>query len=191
MKGEKALVMQPLDTQIPQQEVFHYAQKLPEKSEVADKFKPTSVKGSQFKQPLLEFSGACAGCGETPYAKLVTQLYGDRMFIANATGCSSIWGGSAPSTPYTVNKEGKGPAWQNSLFEDNAEFGYGMYLAISTRRKRLANILTQFAQADLPAEWGLKEAAELWLKDPEDADNTKGSSCCIKTCVGKSHSSVR
>lgn len=116
-EGRKSIGYAAADTQIPQQEVFHYAQKLPEKSEVADKFKPTSVKGSQFKQPLLEFSGACAGCGETPYAKLVTQLYGDRMFIANATGCSSIWGGSAPSTPYTVNKEGKGPAWQNSLFE--------------------------------------------------------------------------
>ena len=100
-----------------------------EKPEVAEKFKETTVKGSQFKQPLLEFSGACAGCGETPYAKLVTQLFGDRMYIANATGCSSIWGGSAPSTPYTVNKEGNGPAWANSLFEDNAEYGYGMYLA--------------------------------------------------------------
>ncbi len=93
-----------------------------EKPEVAEKFKETTVKGSQFKQPLLEFSGACAGCGETPYAKLITQLFGDRMYIANATGCSSIWGGSAPSTPYTVNKEGKGPAWSNSLFEDNAEY---------------------------------------------------------------------
>ena len=93
------------------------------KPEVAAKFKETTVKGSQFKQPLLEFSGACAGCGETPYAKLVTQLFGDRMYIANATGCSSIWGGSAPSTPYTVNKEGHGPAWANSLFEDNAEYG--------------------------------------------------------------------
>ena len=94
-----------------------------EKPEVAEKFKETTVKGSQFKQPLLEFSGACAGCGETPYAKLVTQLFGDRMYIANATGCSSIWGGSAPSTPYTVNKKGHGPAWANSLFEDNAEYG--------------------------------------------------------------------
>ncbi len=97
------------------------------KPEVLEKFKATTVKGSQFKQPLLEFSGACAGCGETPYAKLVTQLFGDRMYIANATGCSSIWGGSAPSTPYTVNKKGHGPAWANSLFEDNAEYGYGMY----------------------------------------------------------------
>ena len=88
-----------------------------------EKFKDTTIKGSQLRQPLLEFSGACGGCGETPYAKLVTQLFGDKMFIANATGCSSIWGGSAPATPYTVNKKGHGPAWQNSLFEDNAEFG--------------------------------------------------------------------
>ena len=99
------------------------------KQDVIDKFKETTVKGSQFKQPLLEFSGACAGCGEPPYAKLITQLFGDRMYIANATGCTSIWGNSSPSTPYTANKAGKGPAWSNSLFEDNAEFGYGMLLA--------------------------------------------------------------
>mgnify|MGYP000461859916 CR=1 FL=1 len=122
MKGEKALVMKPLETQAHEQEKFNYAHALPEKPEVAAKFKETTVKGSQFKTPLLEYSGACAGCGETPYAKLVTQLFGDRMYIANATGCSSIWGGSAPSTPYTVNKKGQGPAWSNSLFEDNAEF---------------------------------------------------------------------
>ncbi len=93
------------------------------------KIQRKTVKGSQFKQPLLEFSGACAGCGETPYAKLITQLFGDRMYIANATGCSSIWGNSSPSTPYTINAKGQGPAWANSLFEDNAEFGYGMLLA--------------------------------------------------------------
>ena len=107
------------------------------KPEVVAKFKETTVKGSQFKQPLLEFSGACAGCGETPYAKLITQLFGDRMYIANATGCSSIWGNSSPSTPYTVNPQGRGPAWSNSLFEDNAEFGYGMLLAQNTIRERL------------------------------------------------------
>ncbi|MFA9378872.1 MAG: pyruvate:ferredoxin (flavodoxin) oxidoreductase [Lachnotalea sp.] len=128
-KGAKALVMKPLETQLHEQDVFNYAITIDEKPEVIEKFKPTTVKGSQFKQPLLEFSGACAGCGETPYAKLVTQLFGDRMYIANATGCSSIWGNSSPSTPYTVNKEGKGPAWSNSLFEDNAEFGFGMKLA--------------------------------------------------------------
>ncbi len=138
-KGNKALAFAPLDTQLAEQEVFNYAVNLPEKPEVAEKFKETTVKGSQFKQPLLEFSGACAGCGETPYAKLITQLFGDRMFIANATGCSSIWGGSSPSTPYTVNKAGEGPAWANSLFEDNAEYGYGMYLAQATLRQRVVS----------------------------------------------------
>ncbi len=137
-KGEKALVMKSIDSQMPAQQVFDYGFKLDEKPEVIAKFKETTVKGSQFKQPLLEFSGACAGCGETPYAKLVTQLFGDRMFIANATGCSSIWGGSAPATPYTVNKKGFGPAWHNSLFEDNAEFGYGMALGQKAIRARLA-----------------------------------------------------
>ena len=101
--------------------------------------------GSQFRQPLLEFSGACAGCGETPYAKLITQLYGDRMYISNATGCSSIWGNSSPSTPYTVNKEGKGPAWDNSLFEDNAEFGYGMTLAQNALRLKLRSYVEEMA----------------------------------------------
>ena len=141
-KGNKALSMRPLDEQIAEQEVFNYALTLEDKPEVHEKFKETSVKGSQFKQPLLEFSGACAGCGETPYAKLITQLFGDRMYIANATGCSSIWGGSAPSTPYTTNKLGKGPAWANSLFEDNAEYGYGMFLAQNTIRQRtIAKVL--------------------------------------------------
>ena len=134
-KGEKALEMVSLDSQREKQNGFNYLFDLPEKKEVFEKFQTSTVKGSQFKQPLLEFSGACAGCGETPYAKLVTQLYGDRMYIANATGCSSIWGGSAPSTPYTVNKSGFGPAWANSLFEDNAEYGYGMFLAQDTIRK--------------------------------------------------------
>ena len=138
--------MQKLDTQLDQQNVFAYGYDLPQKPEVAEKFKETTVKGSQFKQPLLEFSGACAGCGETPYAKLVTQLYGDRMYIANATGCSSIWGGSAPSTPYTVNKKGFGPAWGNSLFEDNAEFGYGIYLAQATLRNQLIAKVEELAK---------------------------------------------
>ncbi len=136
-KGNKALVMTPLDQMVEKQAGFNYGQTVSEKPELLEKFKPTTVKGSQFKQPLLEFSGACAGCGETPYAKLVTQLFGDRMYIANATGCSSIWGGSAPSTPYTVNRAGFGPAWANSLFEDNAEYGYGMYLAQNTIRTKL------------------------------------------------------
>ncbi|MEG2525437.1 MAG: pyruvate:ferredoxin (flavodoxin) oxidoreductase, partial [Oscillospiraceae bacterium] len=137
MKGAKALEMKPLEDEMNQQAVFEYGLDVPKKAEIAAKFAPDSVKGSQFLQPLLEFSGACGGCGETPYAKLVTQLYGDRMYIANATGCSSIWGGSAPATPYTVNKEGHGPAWSNSLFEDNAEYGLGMFLGQDTLRNRV------------------------------------------------------
>ena len=137
-KGEKALTMVNMEANYAEsQKVYDFGQTLPIKQEVIDKFKPTTVKGSQFKQPLLEFSGACAGCGETPYAKLITQLFGDRMYIANATGCSSIWGNSSPSTPYTVNEKGQGPAWSNSLFEDNAEFGYGMLLAQNAIRDGL------------------------------------------------------
>ncbi len=128
-KGSKALEMAPLEANTEEQKYFDYGVTLPQKEDVIAKYKETTVKGSQFKQPLLEFSGACAGCGETPYAKLITQLFGDRMYIANATGCSSIWGNSSPSTPYTTNAKGQGPAWSNSLFEDNAEFGYGMLLA--------------------------------------------------------------
>ena len=136
-KGAKALTMEPMEANIDCQKGFEYGLTLPKKPEVLAKFKENTVKGSQFKQPLLEFSGACAGCGETPYAKLITQLFGDRMYIANATGCSSIWGNSSPSTPYTVTPEGKGPAWSNSLFEDAAEFGYGMSLAQSAMREAL------------------------------------------------------
>ena len=144
-KGNKALTMQSLDSQLAEQKNFEYGFGLEEKPEIAEKFKDVTVKGSQFKQPLLEFSGACAGCGETPYAKLVTQLFGERMYIANATGCSSIWGGSMPSTPYTVNKKGQGPAWANSLFEDNAEFGLGMSLAQQSMRNRLKDKVTALA----------------------------------------------
>ena len=172
-KGNKALVMQSLDTQRAEQEVFAYGQSLPEKPEVKEKFKETTVKGSQFKQPLLEFSGACAGCGETPYAKLVTQLFGDRMYIANATGCSSIWGGSAPSTPYTVNKEGKGPAWANSLFEDNAEYGYGMYLAQATMRKAGIEKVLELAKITKSEE--KKAACEKFLSTVEDGNANKAA----------------
>ena len=167
MKGEKALTMKPLDSQRPQQEIFNYMRTLPEKPEVAAKFKETTVKGSQFKQPLLEYSGACAGCGETPYAKLATQLFGDRMFIANATGCSSIWGGSAPATPYTVNKKGYGPAWQNSLFEDNAEFGLGMTLAQNAIRARLQEYVLKIA--DLTADADMKAACENYIATKDDS----------------------
>ena len=128
-KERQQLEMAPLEANTEEQKFFDYGVTLPQKEDVIAKYKETTVKGSQFKQPLLEFSGACAGCGETPYAKLITQLFGDRMYIANATGCSSIWGNSSPSTPYTTNAKGQGPAWSNSLFEDNAEFGYGMLLA--------------------------------------------------------------
>ena len=148
-KGEKALTMVNMEANCDvTQERFEYGQSLPIKQEVIDKFKEATVKGSQFKQPLLEYSGACAGCGETPYAKLITQLFGDRMYIANATGCSSIWGNSSPSTPYTVNAKGQGPAWANSLFEDNAEFGYGMLLAQNAIREGLKSKVEEIANSD-------------------------------------------
>ena len=137
-KGNTALVMEDMEANvIKEQGFFDYCVDLPEKPEVLEKFKETTVKGSQFKKPLFEFSGACAGCGETPYIKLITQLYGERMFIGNATGCSSIFGNSSPSTPYTVNSKGQGPAWCNSLFEDTAEFSYGMMLGHNIVRERL------------------------------------------------------
>ena len=170
----KALAMKPLDSQLNEQENFGYAHKLQSKPEVLEKFKESTVKGSQFKQPLLEFSGACAGCGETPYAKLVTQLFGDRMYIANATGCSSIWGGSAPSTPYTVNAEGKGPAWGNSLFEDNAEFGFGMFLAQDTLRARAQAHLKAFDEKTDKAEY--KELVSKYFETANDgAANAKAT----------------
>ena len=154
-KGEKALVMANMEENAAEQDIFDFGREIEVKPEVVAKFKPETVKGSQFKQPLLEFSGACAGCGETPYAKLITQICGDRMLIANATGCSSIWAGSSPSTPYTVNKAGKGPAWGNSLFEDNAEFGFGMKLAQDANRAALKNklddILASTDNADVKA----------------------------------------
>ncbi len=179
MKGNKALVMEPLPGHLGEQRHFNYALNLPEKEEVFERFPDSTVKGSQFKQPLLEFSGACAGCGETPYAKLVTQLFGDRMYIANATGCSSIWGGSAPSTPYTVNKEGKGPAWANSLFEDNAEYGYGMMLANDQIRNRLAVNVAALAECDAAGE-ELKAAANTWLETKENGDlNTAASKALL------------
>ena len=161
-KGEKALVMENMEANVASQDVFDYGREIPVKAEVVAKFKPETVKGSQFKQPLLEFSGACAGCGETPYAKLITQLFGDRMYIANATGCSSIWGNSSPSTPYTVTPEGKGPAWGNSLFEDNAEFGYGMLLAQKAIRKRLKAQVEAVAASDKASD-EVKAACQEYL----------------------------
>ena len=162
-KGAKALNMMRLEEGMKQpneQAAFNVAVTFEPKQDVIDKFKETTVKGSQFKQPLLEFSGACAGCGETPYAKLVTQLFGDRMYIANATGCSSIWGNSSPSTPYTVNHKGHGPAWSNSLFEDAAEFGYGMLLANQSLRANLKSKVEAIAET---AGEEVKAAAQKWI----------------------------
>ena len=161
-KGEKALVMENMEANAGSQKAFDFGREIEVKPEVVAKFKPATVKGSQFKQPLLEFSGACAGCGETPYAKLVTQLFGDRMYIANATGCSSIWGNSSPSTPYTVNAKGQGPAWSNSLFEDNAEFGYGMLLGQKAIRKRLKAEVETIAASD-KASAEVKAACQEYL----------------------------
>jgi pyruvate-ferredoxin/flavodoxin oxidoreductase len=164
----KALVMKALHSQMAQQEVFDYTQKLPEKENPMNK---NTVKGSQFEKPLFEFSGACAGCGETPYAKLITQLFGDRMMVANATGCSSIWGGSAPTTPYTVNQKGQGPAWANSLFEDNAEFGMGMFLATAQMRDRIAQLADEAQNSDLSSE--LKATLKEWKENKEEGEATK------------------
>ena len=165
---EKALVMKPLASQAAQEANWEFAQKLPEyKGELNTK----SVKGSQFKKPLFEFSGACAGCGETPYVKLITQLFGDRMIVANATGCSSIYGGSAPTCPYTTNDEGHGPAWANSLFEDNAEFGFGMNLAITQRRNKLAENVAKLAEEVTCPD--CKAAFNEWLENKDDAEGSK------------------
>lgn len=167
---EKALVMKPLDSQMSQVKNWDFASKISVKENVMP---VDTVKGSQFKKPLFEFSGACGGCGETPYAKLVTQLFGDRMIITNATGCSSIWGGSAPSTPYTVNAEGKGPAWANSLFEDNAEYGYGMVLAIKQMRNKIENYMKQLYEMDIDSK--VKDALLDWIKGKEDVEANKES----------------
>lgn len=165
-KKDPALTMKPLDTQLHEQANFDYAADLGEKQAVLDKFPATKVKGSQFKKPYLEFSGACAGCGETPYAKLVTQLFGDRMFLANATGCSSIWGGSAPSTPYCKDEKGYGPAWANSLFEDNAEFGMGMFIAQDTLRKTNIERLERIAAENA----SVKPAVDKFIETKDEAD---------------------
>ena len=181
-KGEKALEMKSLDSQRVEGDNWKFFETLPVVP--VDNTKP-SVKSSQFLQPLFEFSGSCAGCGETPYVKLVTQLYGDRMMVANATGCSSIYGGSAPTVPYTTNAKGQGPAWANSLFEDNAEFGYGMALAMNQRRDKLEMLLKQFAEMDMPSEWGLKEAAQAWLEGKDNAEASKKAAEMLKASIAK------
>jgi len=164
----KAIVMEPIETQVSQIPLWNYATTLKIKDNLMNK---GTVKGSQFAQPLLEFSGACAGCGETPYAKTITQLYGDHMMVANATGCSSIWGGASPSTPYCKNAEGKGPAWANSLFEDNAEFGFGMMLATEKMADTIENYLKEIIAADAPET--VKTAGQAWIDHRKDADVSK------------------
>ncbi len=162
--------MKPLETQ--QKEAAHWdyiTGNIPYRDNL---LKKDTVKGSQFCQPLLEFSGACAGCGETPYAKVLTQLFGDRMMIANATGCTSIWGGSAPSMPYTKNAVGKGPAWANSLFEDNAEYGFGMALGVKKIRNTIKNYLTEL----VAEKSSLKEAAQAWIDTMNDGEASREAS---------------
>ena len=167
----KALTMKPIETQLEvQSKNWEFATTLEVKDNLMSK---ETLKGSQFAQPLLEFSGACAGCGETPYARLVTQLFGDRMMISNATGCSSIWGASAPSTPYCTNAEGKGPAWANSLFEDNAEHGYGMFMAVTQIRSKLLDLMKEAVNLNISDE--LKEAMNQWMEGMNDAKESKSA----------------
>lgn len=175
---QKALAFKPYDTQLKEIPNWYFSLSVKPKQ-----FFPSveTVKGSQFKQPLLEFSGACAGCGETPYAKLITQLYGDRMIIANATGCSSIWAGSAPSTPYTVNEKGQGPAWANSLFEDNAEFGYGMYLANKQIRDKVEDLCKEALQSDVSDN--LKAALQDWIDNKDDGEGSKKASDALLEAI--------
>ena len=178
----KALVMKSLESQMAEKERWEY---FSENVSYKDTYlnKEQSVKNSQFAQPLFEFSGACAGCGETPYIKLITQLYGDRMMIANATGCSSIFGGSAPATPYTVNQDGRGPAWANSLFEDNAEYGFGMASGVNKLRNRIARLMKEHMDSDLSAE--TKEAFKTWIDNKEDSEKSKQASQKVIECLEK------
>mgnify|MGYP005841622891 CR=1 FL=1 len=172
---EKAMAMKPIETQMAQAANWEHALKLSHKENPAN---PETVKGSQFEQPLFEFSGACAGCGETPYIKLITQLFGDRMMVANATGCTSIYSGSAPSTPYTTNKDGHGPSWANSLFEDNAEYGYGMFLGVNQIRNRIAEIASEAVKLDIPAD--IKAALQAWV---DGRNNAKASKEATKALI--------
>ncbi len=166
---KEALVMEPLEEHLVEADYWKFAQE--EVALKANPMKKTTVKGSQFEQPLLEFSGACAGCGETPYVKLVTQLFGDRMQIANATGCSSIWGGSSPSSPYTTDKDGHGPAWANSLFEDAAEYGMGMHMGAKQIRERASKMLEELVALD--ADQNINEAAKAWFDNYENGEASR------------------
>ena len=184
----KALDMVPLASVVDDETVnYEYSESLPEAD--TSVFKKNTVKGSQFSKPLFEFSGACAGCGETPYVKVITQMFGDRMIVANATGCSSIYGGSAPTCPYTKNKEGHGPAWANSLFEDNAEFGYGINLAYAQRRSalshKLENIIAKLDGNGAPADHPLRVAINNWLENKNDAEGSKKASAELVKVLAK------
>ena len=175
---EKALAMKPLDTQMGEQDNWDFSLALSYKENPMDKY---SVKGSQFEQPLLEFSGACAGCGETAYAKLMTQLYGDRMYLANATGCTQAWGAAAPCVPYTTNKEGHGPAWSNSLFENNAQFSLGMVLAVEQQRERVAMKLKDLLA--LANDAAFAEAGKVWLDNYNDGHRSKEDTKALLTAL--------
>ena len=180
----KSLVMKPLESQMSETKNWDYLIKeVSYKTNVAPREK--TFKNSQFAQPLFEFSGACAGCGETPYIKLITQLYGERMMVANATGCSSIYGGSAPSTPYCTNKEGQGPAWANSLFEDNAEYGLGMAVGVNKLRERIARKMTEAIATDIPAD--LKDAFNAWIEGKDNADKSKEATTALLPLLEKSN----
>ncbi len=183
----KALVMKPLATQTAEEKNWEYAQTLPEFKGEAH---PKTIKDAQLKKPLFEFSGACAGCGETPYVKLVTQLFGDRMIVANATGCSSIYGGSAPTCPYTTNNEGHGPAWANSLFEDNAEFGFGMNLAVTQRRKKLADTVAKLIAIPYCDE-EIQAAGKEWLEGMDDAEASKAAGAKLLAACKKATDPAR
>lgn len=182
---EKALVMAPFEDQMVQADNWDYAMTLSIKDKLVSK---NTVKGSQFALPMLEFSGACGGCVETAYAKLVTQLFGDRMIVANATGCSSIWGGSAPSMPYCTNAEGKGPAWASGLFEDNAEYGYGMFLGIEQQRRKLAELIEEALKQEISPE--IKEAFQEWLDSKDDAEASKAAAAKIEALIAGSQEPV-
>ncbi|WP_131058263.1 pyruvate:ferredoxin (flavodoxin) oxidoreductase, partial [Clostridioides difficile] len=181
---EKALVMKPIDTQLDTElDNWAFAVNPDEVAPKGDVMPANTVKGSQFRQPLMEFSGACAGCGETAYIKVVTQLYGDRMMIANATGCSSIWGASAPSIPYTCNHEGKGPSWANSLFEDNAEYGFGMYTAVKQIRNKIVDAMTELVSMDICED--AKAVFTEWLDSRNDGEASKVASAKVVELLEK------
>lgn len=181
---EKALVMKPIDTQLDTElDNWAFAVNPDEVAPKVDVMPANTVKGSQFRQPLMEFSGACAGCGETAYIKVVTQLYGDRMMIANATGCSSIWGASAPSIPYTCNHEGKGPSWANSLFEDNAEYGFGMYTAVKQIRNKIVDAMTELVSMDICED--AKAVFTEWLDSRNDGEASKVASAKVVELLEK------